>query len=120
MANTADTITLRIKSREERVVKVPWKRGMNIQKLLESAYALTGIPFVLRYYGEEMGQKVIMIDNRWDGDYGPVKSEKYWLLYLNNEFTPMGVNRVRVKPSDDVQFSYERFSQRRLSGESRY
>jgi hypothetical protein len=99
--------------------ELPWAKGMSVQAALEGACAMRKLALVTRYYGPDLGHKVIMISNKWDGDYERTSGSSrgsYWLLRINGGLVDRGVDRIVLKPGDEIVLAHESPSRELFQG----
>lgn len=108
------TMTLSLNGNEiSQVGNIPFITGMNVQQAMEAAYGLTpghSYNFSLQYFGAGLGYEVVTLDSITNQIGSDPNSYLFWALYINNTFSPTGIDSTVLQDGDQIGWDYQGFS----------
>ena len=104
------TISLSVSKGGQILTQIPALQlpaSVKVQAAMEAAYDQTNphkIGFSIKYFGNALGYLVTEIDGISS------KPNLYWILYVNDEISNLGIDSEKVNDGDKIEFRYEPYS----------
>ena len=105
----SDIVTVNIISGPS--ITVPWFAGMNAQQAMEEAFVaqnpLGEFTYALQYYGKQLGNLVIMINETYESFISSAAPYYYWEFLVNGSPSSKGIDSTILNAGDAIAFELQ-------------
>lgn len=112
MSNVPSTVTVEVV--DGATITIPWKDGMTADEALEGAYNAqhnsSKFTYALQYFGTELGNLVIMINETYESFMSSAHPFYYWEFFVNGTPSPKGIDHTQLNPGDKITFELQLYN----------